>query len=261
MFSSLMGYTLTAALRDRILLAFVLIMLIIASISNFLGSAAIVEQLQFSMVYKAGAMRLAGAVSLVLFICFYVRRAYDSREIDFLVSRPVSRPLYILSLATSFAVIAAALAVAISAAIYISGVPDVSGWQIWSFSLLIEYIVISMIAMFFAMVIKSAAGLAGFALYALGRMIGVLSGIADMPTDNQGLVVAGYLFDLISVFVPRFDLMGQTAWLVYGAQAVAADMTDSLKAIGFNWFLYLQGLAFSLLFILATIFDFTRKQF
>lgn len=263
MFSSLMRYTLTAALRDRIFLGFILIMLVIASISNFLGSATIVEQLSFSMVYKAGAMRLAGAISLVLFICFYIRRAYDSREIDFMVSRPVSRPMYVLSLAMSFMVIAAILACAIAGILYVSGVPDVAGWQIWSFSLLIEYILISLIAMFFAMVIKSAAGaaLACFALYALGRMVGVLAGIADMPTDNQGLVIAGYFFDLISIFVPRFDLMGQTSWLVYGAAAVESDLTTTLKSIGLNWFLYAQGLVFGLLFILASIFDFTRKQF
>ncbi len=263
MFWPLVKYTLTAAVRDRILLTFIILTLIIASLSNFFGSAAVVEQMEFALVYKAGALRLAGVICLVLFISFYIRRAFEAREVDFLLARPVSRAVYIFSHATSFVIIAAFLSAAIAIIVYLSGNPDFLGWQVWGFSIFIEFFIVSLVTLFFAMVITSAAGaaMAALALYALGRMIGTLSGIADMPSDHQALTWLSYFFDMISVFIPRFDLMGQTSWLVYGPEAFVGQLTTGLKAIGLVWFLYLQAFVFSALFIIASIFDFTRRQF
>ena len=259
----------TAALRDKILMTFLVLMLIVTSLSGFFGSAAITEQPDFSLVYKAASLRLAGIVSLVLFVCFYVRRAFDTKEVEYLLTSPITRLQYILSHAASFILIGALLSVAIALVILMTGGPDTAGWALWAYSLVIEYALMALIGMFFALVVPSAAGAAliCFAFYALARMIGVLLGISYMPAETPIMDVLSKVMEVISIIIPRFDLMGQSEWLVYGpGQSGGFEIDrwasdDGPRNIGLSWFIYLQALAFSILVITASAFDFSRKQF
>ncbi len=258
-----------AALRDKILVTFFAIILIIASLSGFFGSALVTEQPDFALVYKGGGLRMAGIISLVLFVCFYVRRAFDTKEVEYLLTRPLTRLQYILSHSAAFALIAAVLAALIALIIFFTASPDTGGWMMWSYSLVIEFALMSLIAMFFALVVPSAAGAAliCFAFYALARMIGVLLGISSMPADNDLMMALGKLMEVISIIVPRFDLMGQSEWLVYGTSQTGGfeidrwASSDAAKSIGLSWFIYLQAVGFSFLVITASVFDFSRKQF
>lgn len=259
----------TAALRDKILITFLVLILIIASLSGFFGSAAITEQPDFALVYKAGSLRMAGIASLVLFVCFYVRRAFETKEVEYLLTSPLTRFQYIISHAVSFALIAALLAVAISLVILLTAQPDTAGWMLWSFSLVIEYVLVALIGMFFSLVVPSAAGAAliCFAFYTLARMIGVLLGISSMPTETTLMDVLGKVMEIISILIPRFDLMGQSEWLVYGPGQSGGFEIDRWASdsgpqnIGLSWFVYLQAVGFSTLIIIASAFDFSRKQF
>ena len=68
------------------------------------------------------------------------------------------------------------------------------------------------------MVLSSAAGsaLAALGFYALARMVGVLLSITSMPPANWFFAAIGSAMKLISITIPRLDMMGQTTWLVYG---------------------------------------------
>lgn len=248
----LIRYVLTAALRDRLILSMVLLMGVGASIAVFLGSAAITESDQFAVVFAAGGLRFAGAAGLVLFIVFYLRRAFDSKDVEFMLSRPVSRVAYVCSHSAAFSVLAVFIAFLVALTVCALAPAAVGeGHALWAFSLLVEYIIVVNAAMFFAMVLPSAAAgsLAVFALYILARIIGQILGIIHAGLSVSGFQTLSFIMHTISLIVPRLDLMAQTTWLIYGPEAITYS------------FILIQGVAYTALVILATLVDLVRRQF
>lgn len=248
----LIRYVLIAAIRDRMLLAFLLMIVVGCSLSVFLGSAAVIEKDRFSVVFAAGGLRIASVLSLVLFVIFFVRRSFDGKDIEFLLSRPIGRVQFILSLSCGFSLQAIVISLAVGAAIF-AVCPHLiaGGHYLWVASLVIENIIMANTAFFFAMYISSAAtaSMATAGFYILSRMIGQILGIVDSSLiDSIG--PASVAMQLVSVFVPRLDLMAQTSWLLYGFDGAIGFMTVAI-----------QGAVFSFLVICATLLDFTRRQF
>lgn len=255
----LVAYAIKATVRDRLILSLLLMMVLGTSLSVFLSSAAISEQDQFLAVFASASLRILGAVGLILFISFYMRRSFDNRDVDYLLSRPISRPCFILSHATAFTILAVLLAAATSLCVggLITGnaglKPWGAGFQLWSVSIVTEFIIIANAAFFFAMVLPSAAAgaLASLGLYVFARLIGQFLGIVDATGHTQMYTLLGKILDVVSIIVPRLDLMGQTSWLVYG---------PGTDAVGFA-FVLIQGAVFTLLVILAAMVDLVRRQF
>lgn len=245
-------YVLTAAVRDRLILALFLLMLVGTSIALFLGSAAITESDQFAIVFAAGGLRLAGAVGLILFTIFYLRRAFESRDVDYLLSRPVSRVAFVLSHALAFTLLAAIVALFVSLIVFGLSIKMIgAGHYLWAFSLLAEYVILVNVALFFGMVLPNATAgaLAVFALYFLARIIGQLLGIVTAGFDMTGFHILGEVMHVISLIVPRLDLMAQSTWLIYGPGDV-----------GYG-FISIQLVSYSALVILSTMVDLVRRQF
>lgn len=242
-----------AALRDKIILSFLVLAGLGISLSFFLGSAAILEKEQFSVVYAASSLRILGVMGLVLFVVFYIRRSFEDKDIEFLLSRPVTRPAFILAHSLSFSLIAAFFAAMVFLCVY-AMIPQqlTEGHMLWGFSLLFEFIIMANAAIFFAMVLPSAtmASLAVFGFYIFCRIIGQIMGIVDTGTESETVAFMGTIIDLISIFVPRLDLMGQTSWLIYGAG----------EGIGYTFILF-QGVIFSAVLISASMIDLVRRQF
>lgn len=248
----LMFYVLMAAVRDRLILALLLMYVIGASLSLFFGSAAIIEKDQFTAIYAAGALRMIGVMGLVLFVIFFIRRSFDGKEVEFLLSRPISRLQLMLSLCLSFVILSIAMSLAIAFSLFALS-PKAFGYGhiLWIISVGMENIIMVSTAMFFAMYIPSAtsAAMATLGFYVLARMMGQLLGIVDSPLVPD-YSLPSILVQFVSVFMPRLDLYGQTSWLLYG---VSADYGLT--------FVLLQGVVFTLLIISATLFDFVRRQF
>ena len=110
----LVKYILTAALRDRLLLGFLFLVGVGISLSIFLGSAAITEKDQFSVVFTAGGLRIGGLLTLVLFTVFYLRRSFETRDVEYLLSRPLSRLQFLLAHSIAFSILATIAASLIS---------------------------------------------------------------------------------------------------------------------------------------------------
>jgi len=248
-------YVLTAALRDRLVLSLVLLVVLGASVSIFLGSAAVTESDQFTLVFAAGGLRIAAVLGLVLFIAFHIRRSFETKDVDYLLTRPISRVSFILSHALAVSLIALLFAVLISAALLAIGFKHAGpGYALWCTSLLVELVIIANASLFFAMVLPSAASsaLAVFALYILSRLIGQLLGIVEVGgLEIPGFALLSVVMQVVSVIIPRLDLMGQTSWLIYGT---------TTESVGYV-FIILQGLVYSALLITASLVDLIRKQF
>ena len=241
------------ALRDKLIISLLVLLAVGSSLAIFMGSSAAEEQSQFTLVFAAGGLRLTGVLGLVLFVVFFVRRSFEGKDVEFLLSRPISRVAFLLSYSTAFVILAAILTVSIGVCI-VSVSPHLvsSGHTFWLLSVLVENIIMVNAALFFAMYMSSASSgaMATFAFYVLGRMMGQLLGIVDseLVVDTGPMAMA---VQLASVITPRLDLLGQTSWLLYGVdQAV----------IGFG-FVCLQGVFFCSLVFLAALLDLLNRQF
>lgn len=245
-------YVLTAALRDRLVMAMIITLVVGTSLAVFLGSAAIAEKQQFAMVFAGAGLRLAGVLGLVLFTVFFIRRSFDARDVDFILSRPVSRVEFLLSYAAGLSLLALGMAAAQTLCLYIIGGNLFGPSHIsWAVSLAFENIVMVNAALFFSMILSSAAtaatATAGF--YILARLMGQLLGIID--STGKGTFIYNlmeYILQAISAVMPRLDLMAQTSWLIY-------SQTVEISSI------LLQAAIFTILIITAALIDLVRRQF
>lgn len=249
----LVKYVLMAALRDRLVISLMLMIMLGACLSIFLGTSALLEDPQFTLVFAAGGLRFAGVVGLVLFTVFHIRRSFDSRDVEFLLSRPISRTSFILSHSIGFSLIALFLALCIGAMICAISPSMVGlGHGLWILSLIIEFMIVVNAALFFAMVLPSAAGgaMAVFGFYVLSRLIGQLLGITEQNIVNLVGPILNLSMKVISMVMPRLDLMAQTTWLIY----------PKLGGVGFG-FIAAQGAVYIGLLIAAALIDLRRRQF
>jgi len=249
---ALFQYVLKAAIRDRLLISLFILILLGSSLAVFLGSSAVIEKDHFTLIFTAAGLRFASVFGLVLFVVFFVRRSFESKDIEFFLSRPVSRLSLIISYTLAFSFMAVILSISVAIALYaVSPHLFSMGHVVWLVSLAVENVIMVNTALFFAMYISSAASasMATFAFYILARMMGQLIGIVDSAmVDSSG--PSAMALQLVSFFTPRLDLMGQTSWLVYGVK----DLSMLVYAV-------IQGGVFSFLVICAACLDSVRRQF
>jgi hypothetical protein len=253
----LVKYVLKACISDKIIWTFLSAFIARSSISVFLGSSAVIEQEQFSLVFSAGSLRLLSALGLTLFIVFFVRRSFESRDIEFLLSRPISKITLLASYLCTFFIIALIMACVVSACVFSVGydtlMTSLNGFLLWGASLAAELLMIACISFFFAALLSNAASAAMFTLlfYGLGRLMGqILSIIETGQLQSSFAGIMEFVMQVISVVTPRFDLMGQTSWLLYGVQNFG------------EWgFVMLQPVVFSALIFTALSYDFSKKEF
>jgi hypothetical protein len=247
-------YVLTAVLRDRVIQLMLVLMLLGLSAALFLGNAAIIEKEAFTTATAATILLNLSVLGLVTFICFFIRRAFESREIDYLLATPLTRHRLLFSFATAFVTVALILSIAMALVLLILERHYTIGWLIWSVSVFVELGITAMIALFFSTALKSAtvSVLAALGYYSLARMLGAMIGILTTKFEAEFFVHRGFDFivKLISVVTPRFDLLAQSAWLVYGTAAGVS-----------LWILPIQFIVFCALFFFAAAFDLRRSQF
>ncbi len=248
-----------AAMRDRLVWGVVAVSILGVCLSVFSGAAAIVEQGQFVVTYMGGGLRIIALLGLTLFTIFFVRRSFDSRDVEFLLTRPISRPVFVGSHILAFSILAAGVGAFIAAVTGLLSIHFGGGQSVmmWSFGVAVELMVVTNTAFFFAMVLSSpvTAGLATFGFYILARLMGQLLAIfnhAPTPSGIQEYAMygLGQIVHVIAIVIPRLDLMVQTSWLIYGGGA----LSDWLFAV-------VQGAAFLLLIGVATLIDLRRRQF
>ena len=248
----LVAYLLRAALGERLFAGLLGTLLLCAALAAFVGSTVLVEQREFAAVLTANAGRLVVVLALVLFTCFHIRRAFESREVDLLLSRPISRADFVLAHALMLALCAALLATL--AGLTVAGVarPAPAAWAWWTLSLFLEATIVALAALFFALALRSGvtSALACLGFYALGRMIGLLAGIAAAHSDPGPLERAlDDLVGLLALLLPRLDLLGRSSWLVHGV----GDPGALVPAL-------LQSALYAVVLGAAASFDFSRRQ-
>ncbi len=247
-------YILLTALRDWLFLVLALVLLAVFGVGYFLGNTSIEEQQQAILVYTASSMRVVLHIGLVVFVGFHVQRMFDNKEIDVILTRPVTRTQFVLSYFFGFATITALLVLLPMLLIGLLLSPNPYGFMLWSLSLLLEGWIVAAFTMFAALIMKNAVTsvLLAYGFYAVSRMMGFLLYYTDPgvnPAANYFELITKKLLLVLSIFLPRLDQFSLSEWLIYGIEPQAIDLF-ALQAAVYIPFLLMLALA-----------DFKRKQF
>jgi len=248
-------YIMLTALRDWLFAALILGVIVCALIAHMLGSTALIETQEMTLSYTAASVRIVMMTGLIVFTCFHVRSAFDTKEIDVFLSRPITRSNLVFSYWLGFAVVAFLLLIPTIGLIAMQGLLSKPGFLFWAMSLLIECLLVVAVSLFAAFTLRSAvtAVMASMGFYVLARMMGFF-----MITMQSGFLFETQWLNLLliyglkaaSLIVPRLDFFAKSDWLIYGMHA-----SEELMLF------LLQALVFIPLLILAAIADFQRKQF
>ena len=212
-------YILLCALRDRLFVGLLAGVAAATLISSMLGGTAFLEEREMSLAYAGAAARLILVIGLIVFACFHVRQAFDSREIDVMLSRPLSRPQLVVAYWLGFSAVATLLAVPTAGVILLIGPISEAGFIAWSISLLLETWFVVALALFTSLALKSAVAsvMASLGFYVLSRMIAFFVMTADSITKQDFLLIGTkYMLTLVSAIMPRLDFFSKTEWLIYG---------------------------------------------
>lgn len=248
-------YVLITAVRDRLFIGLLAAIIFAAFVSGVMGNTAMLETQEMTVTLCAASARLILMIGLIVFTCFHVRAAFQTREIDVLLSRPVSRSKIVVSYWLGFACVATLLAMPTIVIMWIVGIIDMIGYFYWAASLLLETWLVVAIALFAAFTLRSATSsvLMSLGFYTLSRMIGFFTATAKSGIlfgDYRINMVFRWVIDAISMVLPRLDFFGKSNWLIYGP-AHSNDLH----------FFAIQAAIFIPLLIVASIIDFKRKQF
>lgn len=250
---AVISYVWLTALRDRLFIGLPLALLAVVWLAGLLGGTALSEQHEMTLSYAAGGLRMVLMVGLIIFTGFHVRRAFEQREIDVMLSRPLTRWRFVCAYYIGFAAVALALALLASGLLLAMDPIKMDGFFRWSASLLLESLIVVAIALFTSLILRHAVSsvMASLGFYLLMRMMGFFLATADAPVLNsEDVWYADLLLQALSVITPRLDLFTKSGWLIYGP--AAAD----------GWWILLgQTVVTVPLLLVAAMLDFRRRQF
>jgi ABC-type transport system involved in multi-copper enzyme maturation permease subunit len=246
-------YILITALRDWLFIGLLIGVLCATAISATLGGTAFLEEKEMTITFAAGSSRIILMIGLIVFVCFHIRSAFDTKEIDVILSRPISRTNLVIAYWLGFSFVALLLTVAVVG--IIAAIQPVSwvGFAGWAFSLLLETVLVVALALFSAFTLRSAVTsvLACMGFYVLSRMMAFFVITVESPMFNDlKFLPLKYALIGISTIVPRLDFFAKTEWLSYGFTT------------GDEWMVFVAQVAvFVPLLLAAAVIDFKRKQF
>ena len=251
---SIFKYILLTGIRDRLYIGLFLTLITSFSLSIFLGSTALIEQQQTSAAYIAGSSRAIIAIGMILFVCLNISRAFENKEVEFIISKPISREKFILGYLFGFFFTAILIFIPLIIAILIVTNANKIGLLTWSLSLLSETLIVISFSLLASLILKNSfsAIMSSFAFYIISRLMGMFVMAINLPQDFSQAKshILGSALKFLSAIFPRLDLFGQSEWLSYGVTNF-----ENLKLI------LLQSLIYIPLMIFMSFHDFKKKQF
>jgi ABC-type transport system involved in multi-copper enzyme maturation permease subunit len=252
----ILKYIFLTALRDWLYIGLLIILSGAFGISSLIGQTALSEEIPMQTVYFASTARIITICGMILFICFHIKRSFENKEIQFILSKPISRYKFIIAYWISFNIISLLLITPIVLTISIFSSANLASLSFWTLSLILELLLISTFAIVSSFILESAVSsvLATFSFYLLARMMGFFVYAVAIPkTTAEISSFIGFnksLLKFLSVLFPRLDLFTKSDWLLYGIQNYG-----ELNLI------LIQSLIYIPLMLSIAFFDFKRKQF
>lgn len=254
---TIIRYTLLTASRDWLFIGLFVAVLAAYGLAIFTGGASLVEQQQMILSYFAGTSRFILIIGLIVFICFHIRRSFENREIESILSKPISRTKFVIAYWMGFTTLAAIATLPVFVILLFFTSPDIQGLLFWSISFLLEASLVVAFALLSALILQSAvsAVLSCFAFYFISRLMGFFVSALEDPysfiSGKSGLYsILNFTLKAVSTVIPRLDMFAKSSWLVHG-------VTDPHDLFLF----FSQAFVYIFLLIGMALFDFKRKQF
>jgi ABC-type transport system involved in multi-copper enzyme maturation permease subunit len=254
---SIIIYTLLTARRDKLYIGLIILILIANGIAFFLGYTALSEEKQMTIAYLSSASRIIISTGIILFICFHIKKMKDNKELDLLLTRPISRTTFIFFYWIGFVIISFVLIIPIICILLSIKETNLSGLFYWCCSIVFESTIMAAFALLASLILNSAvlSVIISYSFYTLSRMMGFF---VAFGADETNLLFSGWyyynvimkkLLSIIASILPRLDMFGKSSWLIYG---------PDLKEI----FIYqMQSLIYIPFILFIAIFDINKKQF
>ncbi len=249
-------YVLLTALRDWLFMGLLGSLLVAVFISYFMGSTVLVEKNEIASSFTAGSTRIILVVGMIVFVCFHVRRAFENKEIELMLSRPISREQFVVSYWLGFSVVATIIVAVITLFIMSFYGFNYKGLSFWATTMEFEILIVIAFSVFASIILKSSVSsvMLSFGFYIISRMIGFFSYVLEKHPATEILSFDFYSHKVIwlaSYLLPRLDLFCQSKWLIYG-----------VNFSEFNWFIpVVQTAIYVPLLLTMAAIDFKRKQF
>ena len=237
--------------RDALFVGTTLLVLCCAGLSIFLGSNAVVEAQEAKIVYTASTSRIIIMLGFVVFVSFYIKRMFENKEIEVMLSRSVSRTKVLASMFIGFSATLLCLVFPVFIVLMLLKC-KLLHILIWVISLYCEGLIVLSFSLCCSLIIKSFASvfLGCFTFYVVGRIIGNFVVYLKMSLSTNMEVAMESTLKVLSIFIPRLDLFGKSSWLVYG------DFSSS-SVIAF----LLQTLISCSIFLIVATIDLKNKRF
>jgi hypothetical protein len=220
-------------------------------LAAFLSQVAVTESLALQASIVAALLRACAVFLIAAHVASSTLRELNDRELERMLSLPLSRSTQYLGRLAGFAVCGIALAAACAAPLLLWA--SAGRVALWGLSLACESTLVAAAALFFsitlAQLVPAIAATAG--LYLLARSMAAIQMMASGPLADSSLPheLARWAVEGIALLLPRLDAMTRTAWLLYDAPQ-AADYAAGLAGL----MLYVG------LLIAAGLFDFHRRS-
>jgi len=215
-------YVLITAIRDRMVSAIIVAELAVLGGASLMAASALAEGRATGLAMAGEGFRVVMMLGLITFISFHVQRMEETREIEAILTRPISRATFVLAYYTAYAGIGVLLSLCAAPMLMVGLAAGGAGLIEWQASLALECLIVVAIALFCALSLGSATAsvLAGIGLYLFSRLAAFFRAIAEshtgLSTHDSVDHVTTWVIKAIAAAVPRLDLFGQGQWLVYG---------------------------------------------
>ncbi|MBN8828159.1 MAG: hypothetical protein J0H68_05580 [Sphingobacteriia bacterium] len=256
--NSILRFFYYSIIRDKFILGLIALLLISFCISIFFGSTALAEQREMIIAYIAGSSRIIIVFGIIIFITTHIHKIHLQKEIDFFLSKPISRNNFVLAYLLGSIILAGLFTACAAILLYFFKI-NTMGYIIWLLSLFFEVCICSFCAFICGILFKShiISVLACTTFYIASRMMGLFSILNTKyqyslsNLDHLIPWLSQKLIYLASCIIPRLDLFAESKWLIY---------EHSLKDFHLNIILP-QTIIYFLLITFVAFHDIKKKDF
>lgn len=240
------------ARRGRVLPFCGICLAIVVCLGTFAESLMLADGRETRIALVAPLLRLLAVVLTTLFVQSSVIRERESRELDMLLSLAMSRATYYLGRTAGYVLVAAMIAVVLSAPFWFWCPPAAAA--VWLLTLLLEISIVAGVSQVLASSFRSlpVGVLLTMATYLFMRSLDVLRLIAASPMTDPGQPgnrLMGGFFELLARLLPPLARYAQTNWLL----EAGPSLTDVFRLVG-------ETAVFLALVTVAGCIDLSRKN-
>lgn len=250
----IISYIVTNSFRSKLFLGQICAMILALFLAVFLGDTNLIEEKKAAVTFFAGTERVFLIIGMAIFVCLNIARLFDNKEVDFFLSKSISRESFVFALLSGYVVIASMLCLAtILFLIIFLGVDTIRALS-WALSLFLEILLVCAFALLCSLILESSllAIFSTIGFYLLSRLMSLFTMSVDLPwqANVNSQPLAENILKILSIAFPRIDMFTQSIWLT--------GRTINPQEISI---ILIQTLVFMAIMTFMSFHDIAKKEF